>query len=231
MTDPGAGWLWLAVTLTVYLGALRLHRLVRWTRVIPPVLTTIAVVAGLLRLTGTPYIDYLAGVQPLVLLLGPATVALALPLVRVGVELRRALLPVVVALLVGTATGVASVWAMALAAGEQGDVALALLPKSVTTPVALGLAEQIGAAGPLSAVFSIVTGVLGAAIALPLLSLLRVRDRRARGLAMGVAAHGIGTARALDEHPRTGGWSSAGMVSSALITAALLPAAVHLFWR
>jgi putative effector of murein hydrolase len=148
---------------------------------VPPVLVTIVVLAGVLALTGQRYEDYLDGVRPLVLLLGPATVALALPLVRVARELRRALLPVVVALLVGTSVGLASVWLIALAMGEHGEVALAMLPKSVTTPVALGPADQIGAAGSLAAVFSIVTGVLGASVGLPLLSLLRVRDRRARG--------------------------------------------------
>ena len=226
----GGGWAWLALTLGVYVAALRVHARYRWTRAFPPVLVTIVAVAGVLVITGGEYEDYLAGVEPLVLLLGPATVALALPLVRVAGELRRALLPVGTALLVGTVVGLGSVWLIALAMGETGDVARAMLPKSVTTPVALGLADQIGAAAPLSAVFSIVTGVLGAAIGLPLLSLLRVRDRRARGLAMGVAAHGIGTARALDEHARSGGWSSAGMVSAALLTTAVLPTAVQLLW-
>jgi predicted murein hydrolase (TIGR00659 family) len=227
----GEGWLWLALTLGVYVAALHVYARYRWTRGFPPVLVTIVVLAAVLAVTGRRYEDYLDGVRPLVLLLGPATVALALPLVRVARELRRALLPVVIALLVGTSVGLGSVWLIALAMGEHGEVALAMLPKSVTTPVALGLADQIGAAGSLAAVFSIVTGVLGASVGLPLLSLLRVRDRRARGLAMGVAAHGIGTARALDEHPRSGGWSSAGMVSTALLTTAVLPAAVQLLWR
>jgi putative effector of murein hydrolase len=107
---------------------------------------------------------------------------------------------------------------------------LALLPKSVTTPVALGLASSIGAVGPLAAVFAITSGVIGAVAGPSLLSLVRVRDPRARGLAIGVSSHGIGTARALQESAEVGGWSSAGMVLNALATTAALPLLVHLVY-
>ncbi len=216
------------LTVGVYAGALWLHRRCGRHPLLTPVMVTIVVVALVLQAIGVDYATYAASAAPVSMLLGPATVALALPLVRAGRGLQADWLPVLVSVAVGCLVGIGSVWVLASVLGADDPLVLALLPKSTTTPFAIGLAEAIGGPAPLAAVFAIASGVVGAVVGPSLLDLVRVRDPRARGLAIGVSAHGIGTARALQESTTTGGWSSAGMVLNALATTAVLPVLVHL---
>ncbi len=217
------------LTVGVYSGALWLHRRCGRSPLLTPVMVAIVVVALALRILGIEYDTYAASALPVSMLLGPATVALALPLVRAGPSLRAEWLPVAVSVACGCLVGIGSVWALAVLLGADDQLVLALLPKSTTTPFAIGLADTIGAPAPLAAVFAITSGVIGAVIGPALLNRVGVRDPRARGLAIGVSAHGIGTARALQESPAAGGWSSAGMVLNALATTAVLPLLVQLF--
>lgn len=216
------------LTVGVYAGALWLHRRCGRHPLLTPVMVTIVVVALALHVLGIDYATYAASAAPVSMLLGPATVALALPLVRAGRSLQTDWLPVLVSVAAGCLVGIGSVWVLAAVLGADDALVLALLPKSTTTPFAIGLAETIGAAAPLAAVFAIASGVVGAVVGPSLLNLVRVRDPRARGLAIGVSAHGIGTARALQENTTAGGWSSAGMVLNALATTAVLPVLLQL---
>ncbi len=220
----------IGLTVGTYAGAVAVHRRFHRHPLLTPVMLTIVVVAVLLGLLGIDYDHYFAAVQPIHLLLGPATVALALPLVHARRSLHAALIPVLVSLGTGCIVAIASVWLLAVALGADHPIVLALLTKSVTTPVALGLAGAIGSPAPLAAVFTATAGVVGAVVGPSLLNLVGVRDPRARGFAIGVSAHGIGTARALQEGAEVGGWSSAGMVLNALATTALLPVLVHLVY-
>jgi len=156
-------------------------------------------------------------------LLGPATVALAVPLYQQLADLRRHWRRILLGVLLGSAT--ASTVAMGAAAmmGASLSTVLSLGPKSVTTPIAMGISEKIGGEPTLTAIIVILTGIFGAVIAGPVLDLCRVRDPRARGLAMGVSAHGIGTATAFDEGARTGAFAGMAMALSAVLTATLLP--------
>src|SRR5699024_1338979 len=159
--------------------------------VLSPVLVTTAIVAPVLLLTGLPYQVYLEQVSLLTMLLGPAPVALALPLLRNG-RARAGSAPAVTAALV-----VGGVFSIALTVGVLGlfdvgdDVLRAALPRSVTSPVGLSIAEALQASVPLAVVLTMVSGVLGAAFGPALLSLARVRDDRARGFAVGLTSHGI----------------------------------------
>lgn len=214
----------LSLTLIAFVLAERLHRALRGPRLLPPVVLAIGLVVVALRATETPYATYFEGAQFVHFLLGPATVALAVPLyARLG-EVRRVLPPLGVALILGSGVAVVSAVGLAWALGESdGRVLASLAPKSVTTPVAMGIAERLGGAPSLTAVLVILTGIVGAVLGGPTLDLVRVRDPRARGLAYGVAAHGIGTARAFEEGQRAGAFSSLGMGLNALVTALLLP--------
>lgn len=231
MTDFAEIWaylsrgplLWLTATLAAWALADALARALGRAPLANPVLFAVALLAGLLWLTGTPYATYFEGAQFVHFLLGPATVALALPLHAQIPRLRRAVLPVLTALLAGSATAVVSALAIARALGVEGTVLLSLAPKSATAPVAMGVAERIGGSPTLAAVLVILTGLAGAMIATPLLNALRIRDWRARGLAAGVAAHGIGTARALQVNPVAGAFAGIGMGLNALVTALLVP--------
>jgi len=183
----------------------------------------------MLWLTQTPYETYFEGAQFVHFLLGPATVSLAVPLYLQGARLKSALLPVLAALLVGSLVAIASALMIARALGVSSDTLAALAPKSTTAPVAIGIAQSLGGSPTLAAVLVILTGITGALIATPLLNLLRIGDWRARGLSVGVAAHGIGTARAFQVHPTAGAFAGIGMGLNAILTALIAPAVLRLF--
>jgi predicted murein hydrolase (TIGR00659 family) len=189
----------------------------------------VVLLGGLLQLTATPYDTYFEGAQFVHFLLGPATVALALPLFDNLPRMRRALLPVLAALIAGSVTAAGSALAIAHAFGIDGSLLASLAPKSATAPVAIGIAEGIGGSPTLTAVLVILTGITGAIVATPLLNLLGLRDWRARGFAVGVASHGIGTARAFQVHPTAGAFAGLGMALNAIATALIAPFLLSLF--
>ena len=237
MTDVAQIWsylsqgplLWLTATLVAYGIGDACYRAANRLPMVNPVLIAVALLGALLWLTATPYATYFEGAQFVHFLLGPATVCLALPLADNLPRLRRALLPVAAALLVGSVTAMASALAIARAFGADAALLAALAPKSATAPVAIGIAEGMGGQPTLTAVLVILTGITGAIIATPLLNLLRLKDWRARGFAVGVASHGIGTARAFQVHPTAGAFAGLGMALNAVLTALLAPVLLRLF--
>lgn len=219
---------WLTATLLAFAAGDALHRALRGNPVANPVLLAVLLLAPVLAVTGTPYETYFEGAQFVHFLLGPATVALAVPLHAALPRVRRVLLPMAAALLAGSLTAVVSAVGIAAALGVPRETLLALVAKSATAPVAMGVAERIGASPTLAAVLVILTGIAGAVIATPLLNALGLRDWRARGLAVGVAAHGIGTARAFQVHETAGTFAGVGMGLNALLTALLAPLVARL---
>jgi predicted murein hydrolase (TIGR00659 family) len=217
----------LTATLCAWLVATRVTAAARFHPLANPVLLAVALLAAALLALGADYGAYFAGAQFVHFLLGPATVALAIPLHRQWSLIRRSAPALLAAIVTGgvfaSATGIAA----GLAFGAAPEVTASLAPRSVTTPVAMGVAEQIGGLPGLTAVLVICSGVVGAALGPLVLDLLRVRDMRARGLAIGTAAHGIGTSRALVVDPTAGAFSGLAMGLNALATALLLP----LLWR
>ena len=182
----------------------------------------------MLLVTGTPYDTYFEGAQFVHFLLGPATVALALPLYNQIGKVRSKLLPLSVALVAGSATGILAptLLAQAFSLGER--TVLSLAPKSVTTPIAMGVAEKIGGAPPLTAVLVILTGVVGASIGVEVLRLLRLEGGAVQGFAIGTASHGIGTARALQVSEEAGAFSGLAMGLNGALTALLVPLLIRL---
>jgi predicted murein hydrolase (TIGR00659 family) len=231
VTDLGRIWvylaasplLWLSVTLLAYLLAHALYRRTGENPLLNPVAVAVALLIAVLVATDTAYATYFEGAQFVHFLLGPATVALAVPLYRQLGRLRRLWLPIAIAVLVGV--GVATVSAMAIAhlLGGSVETMLSLAPKSVTAPVAMGISEKIGGLPSLTAVLVVATGILGAVTGTRLLGWCGVRDDAIRGIAMGVTSHGIGTARAFQVSPTMGAFSGLGMALSAFATALLVP--------
>lgn len=223
--------LWLAATLAAYLAGDALSRATGRRPLANPVLVAVTLLAALLWGTGTGYGAYFEGAQFVHFMLGPATVALALPLRdRLG-EVRRALVPMIAALVAGSLTAMGSAVAIGWALGVRGEVLLSLVPKSATAPVALGVAEAVGGIPGLTATLVILTGIVGAVVATPLLDALGVRDWRARGFSVGVAAHGIGTARAFQVDETAGAFAGIGMGVNAVLTAALAPLVIAVLSR
>ncbi len=215
--------LWLTATLLVYyLSDTLYQRLGQWP-LANPVLISVTALIVFLTITGTPYQQYFDGAQFVHFLLGPTTVALALPLWRYADRLRRMLLPISAALLIGSITSLLSVVAIGRLMGVSDVTLRSLAPKSVTTPIAMGISEQIGGLPSLTAVLVIVTGIIGAVIARDLFDRLRLNDQAARGLAIGVASHGIGTARALQLNAEAGAFAGLAMGLNGALTALLAP--------
>ena len=235
MSDLSEIWVYLAreplaaltATLLAWLGALRLQRACGRHPLANPVLFAVLFLAAGLLAAGIDYRAYFEGAQFVHFLLGPATVALAVPLHRQWSLVRRsagvAVLSVATGGLFAAAVGVA----IAMLLNAAPEVIASLAPRSVTTPVAMGIAERIGGLPSLTAALVIGSGITGAALGPLVLDLVRVRDMRARGLAIGTAAHGIGTARALSVSAAAGAFSGLAMGLNALASALMLP----LLWR
>ncbi|RAH97013.1 hypothetical protein DLJ53_30530 [Acuticoccus sediminis] len=216
---------WLTVTVIAYALADRLAASVGRHPLANPVVVSALLVIGLLQATGTPFPTYFEGAQFVHFMLGPATVALAVPLVQNRALVRRSAKPIAAALLAGSVTAVVCALTVGWALGLPADVLASLAPKSVTTPIAMGIADALGGIPALTAVLVILTGIIGAVAVTPLMNLLGMKDMRARGFAAGVAAHGIGTARAFQVDPIAGAFAGIGMALNGALTALLVPLA------
>ncbi len=236
MSTPFALWvylsttplLWLTVTLLAWLAADGLARASGRHPLVNPVLLAVVFVAALLTLTGTDYRTYFEGAQFVHFLLGPATVALAVPLFKNWPLVRRNLVPMLVALAIGSITAVISAVGIAMMLGVPRAVMVSLAPKSVTAGIAMGIAEGLGGEPALTAVLVITTGILGAVIVTPLMNALKVKDYAARGFAVGLASHGIGTARAFTVNPVAGTFAGIAMGLNAVVTPFAVPLLVKL---
>ncbi|MEO3428891.1 LrgB family protein [Pelagibius sp. CAU 1746] len=215
--------LWLTVTLAAYVAAQWLYERAGLNPLLNPVAIAVVLLVALLTATGTEYQTYFEGAQFVHFLLGPATIALAIPLYSHFGKVRAVVVPMLVALLAGAVTAVVSAVGVAALLGASFETLASLAPKSVTTPIAMGISERIGGLPSLTAVLVILTGILGAMLATPVLNLLGITDWKARGFAAGVAAHGIGTARAFHVSEVAGTFAGIAMGLNGLLTAFLVP--------
>lgn len=213
----------LTATLTAYVAAHALYERLGRAPWANPMVGAVLVLAALLLLTHTTYPVYFAGAQFVHVLLGPAVVALAWPLWERRAELRRRGAALVLAGLAGGGAAAVSAVLLAQALGLPDQVVRSLAPKSVTAPVAMGIAERLGGVPALAAVFAVLTGMVGAVSAKLLFDRLGVRDWAVRGFAIGTAAHGLGTARALQVHPDAGAYAGIALGVQVLLGALLMP--------
>ena len=220
---------WLTVTLLAWLGADAMAKLSGRHPLANAVLIAGTLVATLLLASGTSYRVYFDGAQFIHFLLGPATVALGIPLYRNRALVVRNLVPMTAALGAGAVVSIASALGIAAALGAPRDVLASLAPKSVTTPVAMAVSERLGGQPALTAALVILTGILGAVMVTPLMNAMGMRDFAARGFAVGLAAHGIGTARAFAVDTVAGTFAGIALGLNALVTAVLAPLLLGLF--
>ena len=231
MTEDFALWvyltqgplLWLTVTLAAYAVADWISVRAGRHPVANPVLMSVAIVGALLIASGTEYRTYFEGAQFIHFLLGPATVALALPLWEHRAKVLRSALPMLAALLAGSVVAAGSALAVAWAMGAPEGVLVAIAPKSVTAGVAMSITEAQGGDPALTAVLVILTGMIGALVVTPLMDALGIRDYRARGFAVGLASHGIGTPRAFQVDPVAGTFAGIAIGLNAVMTAVIVP--------
>lgn len=214
---------WLVLTLVVYFGAMAIYKKSGNRPMLIPVLTGVVVIVGILMVTGTPYETYRSGVSLLGLMIGPATVALAIPLYAQRERIKELWLPISVALLVGCLVALCSALGIAWLFGGSEATLIAVAPKSATIPIALPMAERFGGKASLAAVAVAITGISGTMMAPLLCRFLRLQDPAVQGFAMGLTAHAIGTARAIQLNPTAGAFSALAMGLNGVATAVMMP--------
>jgi predicted murein hydrolase (TIGR00659 family) len=194
-----------------------------------PVLLSIVFLSAALLITHTPYAAFFAGAQYVHFLLGPATVALAVPMFNNLPTIKRDFLAIIIALAAGSLVASTSAMVIAHALGASNAIVVSLGPKSVTTPIAMGIAQDLGGSPSLAAVFVLITGMLGTVICTAVFRLCRIRDWRAQGLAAGTAAHGIATARMLNINLTAGVFGGVAIGLNGIATSLFLPLLVRIF--
>jgi predicted murein hydrolase (TIGR00659 family) len=219
----------LTATLVAYVAAQAGYEAVQRAPWANPVLWSVIAIGAALVATHTPYPTYFAGAQFVHVLLGPAVVALGWPLWVRRAEIRSRGLALVVAALVGGAAAAFGAVLLARWFGLPDEIARSLAPKSVTAPVAMGIAERLGGVPALAAVFAVLTGMVGALSARTLFNLLRIDSWAVRGFALGTASHGIGAARALQVHEDAGAYAGIALGLQVLLASLLIPLAFRWF--
>jgi predicted murein hydrolase (TIGR00659 family) len=194
-----------------------------------PVALGIIIVSAVLLMFDIQYERYFDGAKFIHFLLGPATVALAIPIYGKWKLIRQHAGAILTTVLLGSCFAILTTWALASLFGLERDIVLSLLPRSVTAPIAMGVAEIIGGIPSLTAIITIITGIIGAAFATFTLDLLRVTNMSARGFAIGLASHGIGTARAMSRNETAGVFAAVAMGLSGIVTALIVPLMIFLF--
>ena len=213
----------LPATVLAYEAGLRLQRRCKGNALANPVLIAVVSVSVLLSGISMPAADYAAGVQPLALLLGPATVALAVTIYRSLPKIREAIVAVLVSVVAGGTLAASAATGLAALMGTPAVVVHSIATKSATAAIAMAVSSQIGGEPSLAAGLSVITGIAGAVMCSWVLNICGVRDRRAQGLATGIAAHGIGTARMLGLDAEAGAFAGLGMSLTGLATGFVLP--------
>jgi putative effector of murein hydrolase len=215
--------LWLTLTLAAFAFGQAVQRACRRSPLANPVLIGVVVMIAILKCTDTPYDEYFAGAQFINFLLGPATVALAVPLALNLGHIRRSLHGLGLAVLAGSLTsaisGVAIVWAM----GGGRDVALSMAPKSATTPIAMALAQEVGGVPALTAALAIAGGIVAAVIGQSILRWFRVDDWRSHGLAAGVAGSGVAASQIAPLSGIAAAFAAIGIGMNGIVTAFIVP--------
>jgi putative effector of murein hydrolase len=213
----------LVLTLTAYQIGLWFYVKSNKSSLVNPVAIAVVLVASVLLATGTPYAQYFEGAQFVHFLLGTATVSLAVPIYRQIELLKTRLMPLLVALVCGGFVSIASAVGIAKWLAADSAIVGAMYAKSVTAPIAMGIALRLDVSPTLTAVFAIVTGIMGAVLGTHILNFIQANAWWQRGFAMGVAAHGIGTSRAFAVHPEAGAYASLAMGLHGILGALLIP--------
>ena len=225
----GSPLLALILTLSAYQAGVMIYERANRNPLANPVAIAIAIVATVITLIDMPYAKYFAGAQFVHFLLGTATVALAVPIYKGLEALRGRIFPLLAALLAGGVTSIVSAVGIAKLLGADAAIVGGFYAKSVTAPIAMGVAERIHVSPTLTAVFAVSTGILGAILVRYVLDAVGSRAWWQRGFALGVAAHGIGTSRAFSVSPEAGTYASLAMGMHGILGAVLIPLVLPYF--
>ena len=214
---------WLTLTIGAYLLADKIYKLCNLFPILNPVAVSIMIVSTCLITFEVEYERYFDGAKFIHFLLGPATVALAIPIYLNWNVVTRARKAIIFTVLIAGLFALCATYTIALLVGLDVTTIKTLLPRNVTAPIAMGISEVIGGVPSLTAIVTIITGILGAALGTFILDLFKIKNMTARGFAFGLASHGIGTARAMARNEEAGVFAAVAMGLSGIVTAVMIP--------
>lgn len=222
ITEIVIGMLFITGTILIYFGAKKVNRFYPHPLTLP-ILVSAVVLILLLVVLGISYNTYMIGGEWIDRLLGPAVVALALPLYKQRKALKQHVLPVLAGVSTGSLVGISTGFYLVWLAGFNEQIVTSMIPKSVTTPVAVSIVEVAGGIPSLTAVFVILAGISGAVIQPSLFNRLNLYHFLTRGVGMGTSSHAIGTARSIETSEEEGAISTISMILSAIFVSFLVP--------
>lgn len=214
---------WIALTLCAFIFGQWVFKKAKFNPLLSPIIVAVVSIIALLMLFHVPYEQYFAGAQFIHFLLGPATVALAVPIYEQRRRLAKLWLPLAIGILVGSAVAILSVLLLGWLFGLSSQTLISMIPKSVTTPIAMGVSETLGGLPDLTAVFVVITGISGSIIGRAVLRFGHVRADHVLGVSMGLTAHGMGTSASFQVSEKAGAFAGLAMGLSGVATAFLAP--------
>ncbi len=214
---------WLCLTLACYILGQKIFQTAKGNPLASPIIIAVVLLIAFLVVTDVPYEQYFQGAGFIHFLLGPATVVLAVPLYEQRAKLAKLWLPLACGLLAGCIAAIVSVILIGGACGLSSETIRSMVPKSVTTPIAMSVSEALGGMPDLTAAFVVITGILGSIIGRPVFKLLRIKSEPVCGVALGLSAHGMGTSAAFQISARAGAFGGLAMGLCGVITAFIAP--------
>ena len=214
---------WLTLTIGSYLIADFIYRKSNLFPLLNPVALSVLLVSLILISFNIQYERYFDGAKFIHFLLGPATVALAIPIYRKWDLIVSNSKAILISLILGSFFAIFITYVLSLQFKLQEELIFSLLPRSVTAPIAMGISEIIGGIPSLTAIITLITGVVGASLGVFVFDLMKLKKMEARGFSLGLANHGIGTARAMSRDKNAGVFAAVGMGLSGLITSIIVP--------
>ncbi len=215
--------LWLCLTLLAYQIGIWVYQKSGYITLLSPFVIAVAILLAILFGTHTQYETFFAGAQFVHFLLGPATVALAVPLFDQRLRLAKLWAPLLIGVVVGCVVGVISTVLLGALLGASFESIMSMAPKSVTTPIAMGISEKMGGIPEFTAGIVVLTGIVGSLLATPIFKLCKIKKDYVKGFSLGVAAHGMGTSRAFQISDKAGAFSGLAMGLAGIITAFAAP--------
>ena len=221
--------LWLILTIGSYkLGIIIYEKFDKHT-LLQPIIIAYAIIMTVLLVTGVSYEEYFKGVEIIHFFLGPATVALALPLYNNLKHIKSLLIPIVITLVVAGIFSIAIAVGLLWIFGAELPTILSMTTKSITAPIAIITSEQIGAIPSLAVGFVIITGIIGALLGTLIFKIMKIKHDTSKGFALGIISHGIGTARAIEISEKAAAFAALAMGLSGIFTAVFLPLVIQFF--
>lgn len=215
--------LWLILTIGSYKLGIIIYEKFNKHTLLQPIIIAYAIIMSVLLISGVSYEEYFKGVEIIHFFLGPATVALALPLYNNLKHIKSLFIPILITLIIAGVFSILIAVGLLWLFGAELPTILSMTTKSITAPIAIITSEQIGAIPSLAVGFVIITGIIGALLGSLIFKIMKIKHDTSKGFALGVISHGIGTARAIEISEKAAAFSALAMGLSGIFTAIFLP--------